>query len=180
MAAKLSGAVSEAASVRVMVTGKMKLAQTATTAARKVEMRYRTITVPNFLPIFSLDCASALMMSMNTSSGAMAFRAPTNRVPKMPMPGAVSAALGMSRARATPMTMPITMRSTRLTLLYAFTIFIFSFSFLLRFVRTIAHERQTAVPSEHFQYFNKLLTPCQLTKKTEEPHKLPGFFMVCC
>ena len=124
IAEKLSGAASEAASVRVMVTGKMKLAQTAMTAARKVEMRYRTITVPNFLPIFSLDCASALMMRMNTSSGAMAFRAPTNRVPRMPMPGAVSAALGMSRASATPMTMPITMRSTRLTLLYAFTIFI--------------------------------------------------------
>ena len=136
IAAKLSGAASDTASVRVMVTGNRKLAQTATAAARNVETRYRTITVPNCLPSLSLDCASALMIRINTSRGAIAFKAPTNRLPRMPMPGAVSAALGISRARAAPMTMPITIRSTRLTLLYAFTIFISLFSsFLLLFLR---------------------------------------------
>ena len=75
------------------------------------------MTVPNCLPIFSLDWASALMMSTNTSSGAIALSAPTNSLPRMPMPGAVTAALGISRASAVPMTMPMTMRSTRLTLL---------------------------------------------------------------
>ena len=126
--AKLSGAASVAASVRGMVTGKMKLAMTAMTAARKVDTRYSTITVPNCLPIFSLDCASALMIRINTSRGAIALSAPTNSVPRIPIPGAVSAALGITSASTAPMTIPITIRSTRLTLLYAFTIFISLFS----------------------------------------------------
>ena len=98
------------------------------------------MTVPNCLPSFSLDWARALMMRTKTSSGAIAFRAPTNRVPRMPMPGAVTAALGISRASAAPMTMPMTMRSTRLTLLYALTSFILFSSFLLFVLREKAQK----------------------------------------
>ena len=62
---------------------------------------------------------SALMMRKKTRIGATAFKALTNRVPKSVMTAGTSdPSLGMNSASMAPMTRPMTIRSTRLTLLY--------------------------------------------------------------
>ena len=70
--------------------------------------------VVNWLPRRALDCARELATSTNTRTGAIAFSAPTNSVPKIE----IHVACGTSSARIRPTARPITMRSTRLVLLY--------------------------------------------------------------
>ena len=93
-------------------------------AARKVVSMYSQMTVPKRRSSLDVPCASALATMTNTSTGAMPFRAPTNRLPNsstQPAPGTASASTA-------PTTRPMTMRRIRLVALYlaaaAFNVFI--------------------------------------------------------
>ena len=113
-----------AASASTTVTGNRKLVITAMAAARKVVSMYSQITVPKRRSSLEEPCARALATITNTSTGAMPFNAPTNRLPNsatQPAPGATSAS-------TTPTARPTRIRRIRLTLLYfataAFRVFI--------------------------------------------------------
>ena len=93
-------------------------------AARKVVSMYSQMTVPKRRSSLDVPCASALATITNTSTGAMPFRAPTNRLPNsstQPAPGTASASTA-------PTARPMTMRRIRLVALYlaaaAFNVFI--------------------------------------------------------
>ena len=120
----LGGVVSEAAaSASFSLTGKAKLAQTARADDSSVLNRYRKITVRNCLPMPEEACASELMTKINTSSGAIAFSAPTNMVPRIEMP----AACGTTSARMIPMIKPMMIRRIKLiSFHFLMTFFIFS------------------------------------------------------
>ena len=115
-----------AASARTTDTGNTKLVTEAMAAARKVVSIYSQMTVPKRRSSLELPCASALATITNTSTGAMPFSAPTNRLPSSP----TQPAPGTASASTAPMTRPATMRRMRLTSLYffatAFTPFIIS------------------------------------------------------
>ena len=69
------------------------------------------------------DDASELMTKINTSSGAIAFSAPTNMVPRIEMP----TACGTTSARMIPMIKPMMMRRIKLiSFHFLMTFFIFS------------------------------------------------------
>ncbi len=113
-----------AASARTTLSENIKLVMTAMAAARKVVSIYSQMTVPNRRSSREEPCASALDTMTNTSTGAMPFRAPTNRLPNsstQPAPGTASASTA-------PTTRPMTMRRIRLVALYlaatAFNVFI--------------------------------------------------------
>ena len=106
-----------AASARTTDTGNMKLVIEAIAAARKVVSMYSQMTVPKRRSSLELPCASALATMTNTSTGAMPFSAPTNRLPSSP----TQPAPGTASASTAPMTRPTTMRRMRLTSLYFFT-----------------------------------------------------------
>ena len=114
-----------AASARTTVWGKTKLARAAMAAARKVVSIYSQMTVPNRRSSLDEPCASALATMTKTSTGAMPFSAPTNRVPSSP----IQPAPGTAIASTAPTTRPIRMRTIRLMPLYraaaAFNVFIF-------------------------------------------------------
>ena len=117
-----------AASARTMVCGNRKLVTTAMAAARKVVSIYSQMTVPNRRSNLEVPCASALATMTKTSTGAMPFSAPTNRLPNsstQPAPGTTSAS-------TTPTSRPTRMRRMRLAALYfatrAFSVFIFKHS----------------------------------------------------
>ena len=85
---------------------------------------YSQMTVPKRRSSLDVPCASALATITNTSTGAMPFRAPTNRLPNsstQPAPGTASASTA-------PTARPMTMRRIRLVALYlaatAFNVFI--------------------------------------------------------
>ena len=89
--------------------GNRNEATTAVRAARKVAIRYSRITRP-MLPEPVLARAREAITSRNTSTGATARRAPTNRLPSSvstPMPGA-------KIPSAAPMIRPQMMRLTKL------------------------------------------------------------------
>lgn len=90
---------------------------TATSAATNVETMYRMMMV--FIDPGASALHSALMIRKKTRIGATAFKALTNRVPKSVMTAGTSdPSLGMNSASMAPIASPITIRSTRLTLLY--------------------------------------------------------------
>ena len=70
-----------AASFSTMLIGNRKLNATAAIAARNVENRYSKMTKPKRWSNFVCPFASEEITSTNTSTGAMAFNALTNRVP---------------------------------------------------------------------------------------------------
>ena len=75
---------------------------------------YSQMTVPKRRSSLEVPCASALATITNTSTGAMPFRAPTNRLPNsstQPAPGTASASTA-------PTARPMTMRRIRLVALY--------------------------------------------------------------
>ena len=118
-------------------------------AARNVVSMYSQMTVPKRRSSLDEPCASALATMTKTSTGAMPFRAPTNRVPSsatQPAPGTVSASTA-------PMTRPHRMRTIRLMLLYlaaaAFKVFISKHSsvFAVRPLRTFFPSSYTGRPS---------------------------------
>ena len=113
-----------AASASTTVTGNIKLVTAAMAAARKVVSMYSQITVPKRRSSLDEPCASALATITNTSTGAMPFSAPTNRLPSSP----TQAAPGTTSANTEPAAKPIRMRRIRLVWLYfattAFKVFI--------------------------------------------------------
>ena len=111
-----------------MVCGNRKLVMTEMAAARKVVSIYSQMTVPNRRSNLEVPCAIALATMTKTSTGAMPFSAPTNRLPNsstQPAPGTTSAS-------TTPTSRPTRMRRMRLAALYfatrAFSVFIFKHS----------------------------------------------------
>ena len=113
-----------AASASTTLTGNIKLVTAARAAAKKVVSMYSQITVPKRRSSLEEPCARALATITNTSTGAMPFNAPTNRLPNsatQPAPGATSAS-------TTPTARPTRMRRIRLMPLYfataAFRVFI--------------------------------------------------------
>ena len=128
-----------AASARTTVTGNRKLVTDAMAAARNVVSMYSQMTVAKRRSSLDEPCASALATMTKTSTGAMPFRAPTNRVPSsatQPAPGTVSASTA-------PMTRPHRMRTIRLMLLYlaaaAFKVFISLHSSICKLYVYCAH-----------------------------------------
>ena len=113
-----------AASASTTVTGNIKLVIAAMAAARKVVSIYSQITVPKRRSSLDEPCASALATMTNTSTGAMPFSAPTNRLPSSP----TQPAPGATSASTEPAARPIRMRRIRLVWLYfattAFKVFI--------------------------------------------------------
>ena len=99
-----------AASASTTVTGNRKLVTTAMAAARKVVSMYSQMTVPKRRSSLEEPCARALATITNTSTGAMPFSAPTNRLPSSP----TQPAPGATRASTAPMIRPIRMRTIRL------------------------------------------------------------------
>ena len=92
-----------------MVTLKAKLVNTETMAAHSVLTRYRMMTVRNFSMFPPLEFASDDATSMNTRIGAMAFKAPTNSSPSIP----IHDACGTRKPRIAPMTRQIRIRRMR-------------------------------------------------------------------
>ena len=103
-----------AASGRTSLTGNRALVRTLSTAATKVVSRYSQTTVPNRRSRVELPCARALATMTNTSTGAMPFRAPTNKVPN----SSSQEAWGQAMPSSAPMSRPKAMRRIRLMPLY--------------------------------------------------------------
>ena len=102
---------------------------TATTAARNVPIRYRITTRPMVLPPPSLPQARAAITRKNTSTGAIAFRALTNRVPRMPIP----VTPGTARPRIAPTIKPQIIRFTKLMLFHLLRMFVMIMILLLNY-----------------------------------------------
>ena len=120
---------SPAASGRTSSTGNMKDAITAVTAAANVPSRYSTTTRPMLLPAPSLPFASAPITRKNTSTGAIAFKAFTNRLPRI----AIGAAWGTATPRIAPIIRPQIIRFTKLILFHFCQIFMMTFSYFCFF-----------------------------------------------
>ena len=103
-----------AASGKAIVWGNSSLVMTDSAAAKKVVSIYSHTTVPKRRSSLEEPCASALATMTNTSTGAMPFSAPTNRLPN----SCTHAAPGNSTASTAPTTRPSAMRRIRLTELY--------------------------------------------------------------
>jgi hypothetical protein len=86
------------------------LATTAHNAAINVLSRYLNITLRKRLPNLLLALAIEAITNTATNTGAIAFNALTNRVPRIPM----AVAEGTNNPKTAPATRPITMRSTKL------------------------------------------------------------------
>ena len=113
-----------AASASTNVWGKILLVTTLRAAATKVVNIYSHTTVPNRRSSLEEPCASALATMTNTSTGAMPFKAPTNRLPS----SSSQVAPGQTSARMAPITRPMAIRRIRLTLLYAAATFFAAFA----------------------------------------------------
>lgn len=99
-----------AASASTSVWGNSLLVTTLSAAATKVVSIYSQTTVPKRRSSLDEPCASALATMTKTSTGAMPFSAPTNRLPS----SSIHAAPGQISASAAPTTRPTVMRRIRL------------------------------------------------------------------
>lgn len=102
-----------------MVTGKIKLALTATTAAHSVLSIYMIVTIRNCWPFPFPAFAIELMTRANTSIGAIALSALTNMVPIRSIP----VAPGTRSPSTAPITIPTNIFAISDTLFHISTIF---------------------------------------------------------
>ena len=103
-----------AASARTSVCGNSLLVNTLSAAATKVVSIYSQTTVPKRRSSLDEPCASALATMTKTSTGAMPFNAPTNRLPN----SSSHTAPGQISASAAPISRPMAIRRIKLVSLY--------------------------------------------------------------
>lgn len=103
-------------SLSCSVTGNNILATTAHIAAINVLNKYLKITLRKRAPNLLLAFAIEAITKTATNTGAIAFKALTNKVPRMPM----AEAEGTNKPKTLPNTSPITIRNTKLVSVHFF------------------------------------------------------------
>ena len=98
------GVTCEVVSTNRIVVGNRKLAPTATSEAAKVPTMYKMTILLMLLLWFSCLVAKADMTKKKTKIGAIAFKAPTKRVPRM----LIAVQVGTETPKIAPPIIPIT------------------------------------------------------------------------
>lgn len=98
------------------VTGNNILATTAHIAAINVLNKYLKITLRKRAPNLLLALAIEAITNTATNTGAIAFKALTNKVPRIP----IAEAEGTNKPKIVPTTRPITIRNTKLVSVHFF------------------------------------------------------------